>query len=140
MKLFLSLFAIVIISLTGCNSKDTIASLSATKWKLKGYVTAEDSQLRAIECDDNEDNFRLEFMNKVQTYGWGEKNSIGGKYKVAGTNISFEELVYTQATTQLDYEDIFFELIENASEYAIQNKELYLYSDDKKSYLVFEKI
>lgn len=131
---------ILIVSFTGCGAKSSGSGLSATKWQLKGYVTAANPELKKARSTNGDNAFLLEFMNHVQTYGWGERNSIGGKYRTSGSNISFKELIYTQAKTQFEDEHIFFELIEKATEYAIENQELYLYSDQKKSYLIFTKL
>lgn len=142
MKRLIPLLSIIILSasLAGCGAKSTSSGLSATKWQLKGYVTANHPELKKARSASADNSFLLEFMNQTQTYGWGERNSIGGKYRISGSSISFKELIHTQAKTQFEDEHIFFELIEKATEYAIENKELYLYSDQKKSYLIFTKL
>lgn len=141
MKLLMHTLSIIFItiSLCGCDRKGSKAELSDTKWQLKGYVTTDNQSIRRTKSS-NKDTFLLEFMNNIQAYGWGERNSIGGKYKTSGAQISFKELISTQSETQLEDEHIFFHIIENATEYAIENHELYLFSDQKKSYLVFSKL
>lgn len=126
-------------ALTGCSTGDSVRGLSDTKWQLKGYVTSISPELKKARPGTGEHAYMLEFMNNAQTYGWGEKNSIGGKYKISGSHISFQDLVYTQSATEFQDESIFFDLIGKATEYVINNQELYLYSEQKRSYLLFEK-
>lgn len=141
MKLLVHIISIIFITtgLCGCDRKSSSTELSDTKWQLKGYVTTDNQSIKKTKAN-NKDAFLLEFMNNIQTYGWGERNSIGGKYRTSGTQISFEELISTQSATKLEDEHIFFNMIENATEYAIENHELYLFSDQKKSYLIFSKL
>lgn len=141
MKLLMHTVSLIFIAAIfwGCDKKSSGGSLSETKWQLKGYVTAESQGMRKTKAESSE-AYMLEFMDNIQTYGWGEKNSIGGKYKTSGPSISFKELISTQRKTQFEDETIFFNIIENATEYIIDNQELYLFSDQKKSYLVFKKL
>ncbi len=73
--------------------------------------------------------------------GKGACNGFGGKIKLDNKNmIKFTQLVSTKmACTELSEEKLYFQSLNNTSNYKLENEELYFYNSDNKQLIKFKR-
>lgn len=128
-----TLFAALALLLAACTGTGKDARLEGTTWKLTNM-----EGIPSKSIDAEADYFTLSFAAADSTVsGRTNCNRFFGKYSVKGDKIEFENMGMTRmACPDMQYEDAFVKMLDEADRFEIRGEELKLY-DDGKSLAVF---
>lgn len=120
--------AVLLLGLAACGGRHD-AKLEGTTWKLSSM-----EGIPAEAIDREADFFTLRF-NAADTTVAGRTNCnrFFGRYETDGRKIDFENMGMTRmACPEMEYEDAFVKMLDEADRYEIHGSELTLFDDSKK--------
>jgi heat shock protein HslJ len=130
------LVSIFFLLLASCYGGDNnkIATLTG-KWRY------DSSSLKVVVVSDTSRLPFLEFGKDGKTVsGFLGCNRFGAKFSTRSNEIKFTEMVQTEmACNNMDIENSLTAFLQNANEYKIENKKLYLLKSTDKTVVVFRK-
>lgn len=120
--------AVLLLGLAACGGRHD-AKLEGTTWKLSSM-----EGIPAEAIDREADFFTLEFNAAEKTIsGRTNCNRFFGKYETDGRKLDFENMGMTRmACPEMEYEDAFMKMLDEADRYEIHGSELTLFDDSKK--------
>lgn len=127
--------AAAMLMLAACGSPKTNLPLEGTQWKLTEMDGKADP---AFAAGEDTFNFTLD-PSRMMVYGVGACNRLFGPYELEeGNGLDIERLASTMmACPNMDLENRFAKLLEEADKYEIDGDVLTLFDDGKKA-LVFK--
>ncbi len=120
--------AALLAAMTACGGAQKGLPLDGTTWKL-----AKMEQIPSAVITAETDAFTLQF-NAADTLVSGRTNcnSFFGKYEVKGRELDFENLGMTRmACPEMEYEQVFVEMLDEVNHYEINGSELKFYDEQK---------
>jgi len=79
------------------------------------------------------------YLEEERVHGNAGCNTINGKVKVQGSNITFSEIITTEMACPGDIEQRFLTALQSVDSYKLEKLRLFLYDDDEER-LIFRKI
>jgi len=133
--IFLSL-SFIALSITGCSSSNETTNLLLHDiWALEsieGEKVTIDEAIKILPMIEI-------YVEEERVHGNTSCNTINGKIKIDGSEITFFDIITTEMACPGNLEQRFLSALGNTSNYKIEKMRLYLF-DDKKELLVFRKI
>jgi hypothetical protein len=126
--------------LIACSNDENIPQLTGIVWKCKGFVNTSEGSLTQIHPKQETmpvKNYTILFETSGNVEGYTGANTFKGMYTKIGNRLKLYEIERTLVGIigeNVDYENILFNSIET---YELSNKELLLYFDNGKKYLLF---
>ena len=150
---FLKFIAIMLIfagSFSACNKISELKndnqvvnepiSLKNTKWKLVGFVDVVADTMKIAE-PESEKCYILSFDNERTLSGVGCANTLSGNYDINYNTNNINILIWN--TTEINHlfdEKLYLETLNIIQSFYVQGKELKLYYNDNKNYLLYKLI
>jgi len=133
--IFLSL-SFIALSITGCSSSNETTNLLLHDiWALEsieGEKVTIDEAIKILPMIEI-------YVEEERVHGNTSCNTINGKIKIDGSEITFFDIITTEMACPGNLEQRFLSALGNTSNYKIEKMRLHLF-DDKKELLVFRKI
>ena len=120
--------AALLVMMAACGSAGQDKKLEGTTWKLAKMET-----IPATAIEQESDFFTLEF-NAADTMVSGRTNCnrFFGKYELKGKELEFKNMGMTRmACPDMQYEDAFVKMLDEADRFEIKGSEMTLFDDDK---------
>jgi len=133
--IFLSL-SFIALSITGCSSSNETTNLLLHDiWALEsieGEKVTIDEAIKILPMIEI-------YVEEERVHGNTSCNTINGKIKIDGSEITFFDIITTEMACPGNLEQRFLSALGNTSNYKIEKMRLHLF-DDKKELFVFRKI
>ena len=120
---------------------DTETTLQGTKWKLVGIVDAETGTLQELEPKDYEECYTITFDADSAFYFHTATNQLWAIFDIDYRvfNIKIHTIGGTEVVPYFD-EILFRNTLYAVQSFSLQEKELLFYFNDKKNYLLYNKL
>jgi len=133
--IFLSL-SFIALSITGCSSSNETTNLLLhdiwARESIGGEKVTIDEAIKILPMIEI-------YVEEERVHGNTSCNTINGKIKIDGSEITFFDIITTEMACPGNLEQRFLSALGNTSNYKIEKMRLHLF-DDKKELLVFRKI
>ena len=132
-----------VIGITAC-SEDEIESIYSTNWKLYGYGNTDDENIRKpLESPMlGSRAYTVRFSEDGSISGYACFNENMGSYRIWGDSIqvlSFGGTKVGSDSPYLEEEDYYMSSFRNSSTFEIRNRQLKLYYNNGKEYMLFNR-
>ena len=133
--IFLSL-SFIALSITGCSSSNETTNLLLhdiwARESIGGEKVTIDEAIKILPMIEI-------YVEEERVHGNTSCNTINGKIKIDGSEITFFDIITTEMACPGNLEQRFLSALGNTSNYKIEKMRLHLF-DDKKELFVFRKI
>jgi heat shock protein HslJ len=135
---YLITFIFILLLLTSCSTKETGKDIDIRLHDIWALESINGEDFVKNEQTINHPVIEI-YLKEERVHGNAGCNTINGKVKVDGSNITFSEIITTEMACPGDLEYKFLTALQSVDNYKIEKLRLFLYGGEEEQ-LVFRKI
>ena len=117
-----------------------MGQIIGAKWKFYGFGAYDSEEIRKAKPNDCESCYIITFGEDGKITGTTSSNDFSGDYIISVDSLTILQPVCTTKVGEIGDGFEFYESLLSCTNYVINDKQLFLYYNNKKNYLLFNEL